>query len=184
MSITDFFREFWDEMLAVLGGTTAFLFIAAYLIRTTVSHYLDKAKDGFRAELEKEKEKHKSELDKEQNKHRAELDRIAFTHQTKFSRLHAEQAKIIARLFSLLCDVRDRIFELGKANDGVAAEPLFASFREDLDRAAKYFVRQRIYFSKTLGEQLFLLFESYRNLGIKYYRTHYELQQGDRYVKF
>lgn len=88
----------WQVLLTTLGGGTAFLAVAAWLIRTALDQALTRDAEAFKARL-------KADADVETEKLKSSLQMIAFEHQIRFSNLHAKRAEVIADIYSQMVEV-------------------------------------------------------------------------------
>src|SRR5260370_36481854 len=88
----------WQVLLTTLGGGTAVLAAAAWLIRTALNHALTRDAEAFKARL-------KADADIETEKLKSSLQMVAFEHQIRFSNLHAKRAKVIAEIYFQMVDV-------------------------------------------------------------------------------
>src|SRR5437660_9069332 len=88
----------WQVLLTTLGGGSAILAAAAWLIRTALNHALDRDTEAFKARL-------KADADIETEKLRSSLQMVAYEHQIRFSNLHAKRAEVIAEIYCQMVEV-------------------------------------------------------------------------------
>jgi hypothetical protein len=88
----------WQILLTTLGGGTAILAAAAWLIRTALNYALTRDVESFKARL-------KADADIETEKLKSSLQMVAYEHQVRFSNLHAKRAEVIADIYSQMVDV-------------------------------------------------------------------------------
>lgn len=87
----------WQVLLTTLGGGTAILAAAAWLIRTALDHALSRDVEAFKARL-------KADADIETERLKSSLQMIAFEDQVRFSNLHAKRAEVIAEIYARMVD--------------------------------------------------------------------------------
>jgi hypothetical protein len=90
----------WQVLLTTLGGGTAVLAAAAWLIRTVLNHVLTRDAEAFKAQL-------KADTDIETERLKSSLQMVAFEHQVRFSNLHAKRADVIAEIYSQMVEVEE-----------------------------------------------------------------------------
>jgi hypothetical protein len=88
----------WQILLTTLGGGTAILAAAAWLIRTALNHALTRDAEAFKARLS-------ADAEIEVEKLKSSLQMAAFEHQVRFSNLHAKRAEVIAEIYSQMVEV-------------------------------------------------------------------------------
>lgn len=87
----------WQVLLTTLGGGTAILAAAAWLIRTALNHALTRDAEEFKARLS-------ADADIEVERLKSSLQTAALEHQIRFSNLHLKRAEVIAEIYTQMVD--------------------------------------------------------------------------------
>ena len=148
-----------EEVIKFLGGTAIALSAIAWLIRSLISHFLNKDVEGYKQRLDKK----------------------AFIHRTKFSALHEKQARILEELYS-------HLLEFISAAEYLVSPSLPPSAPSVQDRAIsldgysgtfyRYYYKNRIYLSPDLCAKIDELFEAISDSTSRYTFWNAKEEQG------
>jgi hypothetical protein len=152
------------SVLAFVGGSTALLAAAAWLIRAVLKHGLSRDLEEFRSHLQST-----AALQTEQLRH--ELRLVASDVEKRSSLLNEKRAQVIAELYRKLAD-----FLSSAQSFAALAEWGGEPSKEDKakvlgEKAADFFTyyqHHRIYFSEELCERLRSLFDTVHGPALKF----------------
>jgi len=138
------------ELSKFIGGIAVASGIFAWLIKTIISHWLEKDVQGFKASLQSQ-----TQLEIEKTKH--ELEKIATEHQIKFAKLHEKRADVILEMNKNIESLINSIQQLVSLVDFPAEPSRLEKMKkagECLDEFLKHYRQNSIYLSENLSKKI------------------------------
>jgi hypothetical protein len=155
----------WTELLKFLGAATVLLAAVAWLIRSLVSHLLNKDIEKYKFELRREAERELETL-------KAALKIQTSAHQIRFSKLHDRRADVIEELYK-------KIVAFESSASSLIAEFSLGYYDHQKQKADKFIdqyfdlhnftERNAIYFTPDLTDKIKELNQLLFNLSINIY---------------
>jgi hypothetical protein len=129
-----------------VGGSVVVLAFAAWLLKTSLTAWLAKDAEAFKARL-------KADADVEIERLKSSLQMVATEHQVKFSKLHETRAEVIRDLYSKITDVnlQGELFVITAENNPTPyKEREFTELREKLKDVYVFTERHSIYLPESV----------------------------------
>jgi len=128
----------WQALLGALGGLAALVGAITWIVRTGLTHWLDRR-------LREQERRHKLEADQELEALKSRLQRGATEHSVVFTELHAKRSAILAELHERIVTTRDAfrpyLSSILEADDETIGQLGVRAFSE-LSRLSEFFERK------------------------------------------
>jgi phosphoenolpyruvate synthase/pyruvate phosphate dikinase len=147
--------EFWQILIATLGGSAVLLLAVGFLVKTLVSHLLSKDVERFKAEVQ-----HNATLQLERAL--SGIRQAALEREVRFRQLHEKRSLVVAELYSRLVSAVDKLeysFQPMEWVDQPSRDEKLKEAVPCLIELRGYFERNRILFPGELANQVHAFIE-------------------------
>lgn len=165
-----------EQMLTLLGGTVAAIAALAWLVKSLMTHLLDKDVEQHKALL-------RAKTDAELEKLRAVLERESLEHEVKFRRLDEQVAEhlgeIYAKLFKLY-ESASKYVAIMEHSGEPSKEEKFKTVVEANREFWDYFLPNRLYVPQRLFKRIRTVADGLANVVGDFTRGRVREEQGRR----
>jgi len=141
---------FLKELVVIFGGNAILIGTVAWLLRSLLTHNLQKEIKQFETEL-------KAKADTAIEQLRSALQIAAVEHQVRFSKLHEKRAEVIAELYKKLvqaCWAGQSFVSWLQMEGGLTQEEKYVAAMNDLRTLWVFFEGHKIYLAEALCTSL------------------------------
>lgn len=173
--------EFWQILIATLGGSAVLLLAVAFLVKALISHWLSKDIESFKTEVQ-----HSATLQLERAL--ADLRQAALEREVRFRQLHEKRSLVIAELYSRIVSAVDKLeysFQPVEWVDQPSRDEKLKEALPCLIELREHFERNRILFPVELATQIHAFIEKLGGWLHEYQTWKFvdEHSESDRAVK-
>lgn len=153
------------EIVAVLGGTSAFIGLAAWLLKSLITNWLKKDLASFKSGVESAATSGIEQV-------KAYLGQLSTEHEVRFSLLHTKRAEIISQLYEQIVDALAHTLVLARSAEDTGVAPhrqRAEAARESLRTALRLLHTRKIWLSEALATKVDHLIAELQGPSLSYY---------------
>ncbi len=140
----------WNNVIKEIGSTTVIVAIIGWVLKSTITHWLDKNIDSYKNEL-------KATAEKEIETTKAKLQVKVLERGIVYEQLIMKRTEILETLYKLLREAHDSAYLFGGSlifGTRRVAEPRAESAIEKVSECYRYYSINKIYFTKNLDKKI------------------------------
>jgi hypothetical protein len=143
--------QYWQELLKLLGGFAIIVSAVAWVVKSVVTHFLDRDVEEYKSQLATESAREIENL-------KTQLQLTAKEHEVRFSKLHEKRAEIIADLYSKLSRAHREsnilMFRIEQKEDEASLKTAADFAYKASISASGFFEGNQLYLSKELSDSI------------------------------
>ncbi len=148
-------NQFLRELITILGGFAIFAGALAWLLKSIITHFLNKDVENYKSRLTAEATRELEHL-------KSQLQISAKENEVRFSKLHEKRAEVLSELYFLLDEANEAIqqFDINLKYkdshniDKALIESSNKKARQSCMTALNYYRKYQLYLSKELSKSI------------------------------